>query len=463
MNEEPLPQEVTKHSFRQKIWDYLMENELVNFPLTVYNRIPNFKGAAEAAMRLAELNEFKKANIIKINPDKPQEPVRFLALESNKEILVPIPRLRSAKSLFLHVTPVAGATKNKLRTWSKIYGMTEIGKPLGVDSSIKVDLVVLGSVCISRDGYRLGKGKGFADLEFAMMMRMGAVTQDTTVITTVHDSQVFDSLPPRLFKEYDVPVDIIVTPTQVIRVNPRLRKPTGIIWHMLSERRLKTMQILQQLKETDEKDGKIVTLKEEDSDNEIKELYTTLRNYLKSKKRTRPRKSVSVGNDSCEEGEKERAVKTHFSKRRIYDKFRAEGLILAVILLFQEKLKNDDKSVQERRKNPRPKSKSQTEFSLKLSNISSGTRIRDLKNALSERGVKPNEITWQGCRGICYLHFNKLKKKNSTQEQPIQVDSIMANLQKLRIGESDGKENDFIIVEPGKPISRIEVTDVTSV
>ncbi|XP_043256971.1 methenyltetrahydrofolate synthase domain-containing protein isoform X3 [Colletes gigas] len=412
-----------------------MENELVNFPLTVYNRIPNFKGAAEAAMRLAELNEFKKANIIKINPDKPQEPVRFLALESNKEILVPIPRLRSAKSLFLHVTPVAGATKNKLRTWSKIYGMTEIGKPLGVDSSIKVDLVVLGSVCISRDGYRLGKGKGFADLEFAMMMRMGAVTQDTTVITTVHDSQVFDSLPPRLFKEYDVPVDIIVTPTQVIRVNPRLRKPTGIIWHMLSERRLKTMQILQQLKETDEKDGKIVTLKEEDSDNEIKELYTTLRNYLKSKKRTRPRKSVSVGNDSCEEGEKERA----------------------------EKLKNDDKSVQERRKNPRPKSKSQTEFSLKLSNISSGTRIRDLKNALSERGVKPNEITWQGCRGICYLHFNKLKKKNSTQEQPIQVDSIMANLQKLRIGESDGKENDFIIVEPGKPISRIEVTDVTSV
>ncbi|XP_043256970.1 methenyltetrahydrofolate synthase domain-containing protein isoform X2 [Colletes gigas] len=435
MNEEPLPQEVTKHSFRQKIWDYLMENELVNFPLTVYNRIPNFKGAAEAAMRLAELNEFKKANIIKINPDKPQEPVRFLALESNKEILVPIPRLRSAKSLFLHVTPVAGATKNKLRTWSKIYGMTEIGKPLGVDSSIKVDLVVLGSVCISRDGYRLGKGKGFADLEFAMMMRMGAVTQDTTVITTVHDSQVFDSLPPRLFKEYDVPVDIIVTPTQVIRVNPRLRKPTGIIWHMLSERRLKTMQILQQLKETDEKDGKIVTLKEEDSDNEIKELYTTLRNYLKSKKRTRPRKSVSVGNDSCEEGEKERA----------------------------EKLKNDDKSVQERRKNPRPKSKSQTEFSLKLSNISSGTRIRDLKNALSERGVKPNEITWQGCRGICYLHFNKLKKKNSTQEQPIQVDSIMANLQKLRIGESDGKENDFIIVEPGKPISRIEVTDVTSV
>lgn len=40
------------------------------------------------------------------------------------------------------------------------------------------------------------------------------------VITTVHDCQVFDSLPAEIFKENDVPVDIIVTPTQTIIVNP---------------------------------------------------------------------------------------------------------------------------------------------------------------------------------------------------------------------------------------------------
>lgn len=113
--------------------------------------------------------------------------------------------------------------------------------------------MILGSVCVSRDGYRLGKGKGFADLEYAIMTRMGAITQDTTVITTVHDCQVFDRLPVELFKEYDVPVDIIVTPTQTIVVNPRLKKPNGIIWSMLSERRVKSMQVLQQLKEMDEK------------------------------------------------------------------------------------------------------------------------------------------------------------------------------------------------------------------
>lgn len=116
-----------------------------------------------------------------------------------------------------------------------------------------MDLVILGSVCVSIDGYRLGKGEGFADLEFAMMMRMGTITENTTVITTVHDCQVVDYLPPQLFKEYDVPVDIIVTPTDTIFVKTRQKKPSGILWQMLSEKRLKTMQVLQQLREMDEK------------------------------------------------------------------------------------------------------------------------------------------------------------------------------------------------------------------
>lgn len=129
-------------------------------------------------------------------------------------------------------------------------------------------------------------------------------------------------------------------------------------------------------------------------------------------------------------------------------------------------MERNDKNIQQRRKNLKLKSKSQVEFSLKLSNISSGARIRDLKNALLERGIKPNEITWLGHRGICYLHFNKLRKNNDLPDKPIQVDSIMANLQQLCIGvESTENINarDFIIVEPAKPISRIEVTDMTSV
>jgi len=116
----------------------MTKNELINFPINIYYRIPNFKGAAEAAQRLVELDEFKKAKAIKINPDKPQEPVRFLALEANKEIIVPIPRLKSG--LFLHVTPVAGATKEQLKILASMRGLGQHGKHLGLDSHIKVDI-----------------------------------------------------------------------------------------------------------------------------------------------------------------------------------------------------------------------------------------------------------------------------------------------------------------------------------
>lgn len=134
-------EEITKFSFRRKVWDYMTKNELINFPVSIHKRIPNFKGAAEAAQRLAQLDEFKEARVIKINPDKPQEPVRFLALEANKEIIVPIPRLRSG--LFVHVTPVAGATKEQLKALSSMRGLQQMGKPLGLDSHIKVSNLLL--------------------------------------------------------------------------------------------------------------------------------------------------------------------------------------------------------------------------------------------------------------------------------------------------------------------------------
>ena len=38
-------------------------------------------------------------------------------------------------------------------------------------------------------GYRIGKGEGYADLEYAMARGAGAVTEDTMVVTTVHDDQ----------------------------------------------------------------------------------------------------------------------------------------------------------------------------------------------------------------------------------------------------------------------------------
>lgn len=64
---------------------------------------------------------------------------------------------------------------------------------------------------------------------------------------------MYDTLPNNLFTNYDVPIDLIVTATQVIRVDKRLPRPDGIQWNLLSERRLGIVPVLKVIKENEEK------------------------------------------------------------------------------------------------------------------------------------------------------------------------------------------------------------------
>jgi 5-formyltetrahydrofolate cyclo-ligase len=61
-----------KWTLRKRIWDYMEEKDIARFPRPVHHRIPNFVGADLAAERLADLPEFRAANMIKSNPDTPQ-------------------------------------------------------------------------------------------------------------------------------------------------------------------------------------------------------------------------------------------------------------------------------------------------------------------------------------------------------------------------------------------------------
>ena len=67
---------ITKQDIRIKVWDYLEQKNLANFPRPVHNRIPNFQGASQAGQSLSKLTEFQEAKVVKVNPDKPQEEVR---------------------------------------------------------------------------------------------------------------------------------------------------------------------------------------------------------------------------------------------------------------------------------------------------------------------------------------------------------------------------------------------------
>ena len=71
--------------------------------------------------------------------------------------------------------------------------------------NLHVDIVVVASVVVNPiTGARLGKGKGYGDIEYAMMRQLGACDDSTLVITTVHETQLLDDLPSSVMTEHDL-------------------------------------------------------------------------------------------------------------------------------------------------------------------------------------------------------------------------------------------------------------------
>src|SRR5262249_58155457 len=110
------------------------------------------------------------------------------------------------------------------------------GEPVGPEALGHIDLIVAGSVAVARRGARLGKGGGYSDLEFALAVAHGAVDERTLVVTTVHDAQVVTRRIP--MTAHDVPVDVVATPTRVIRMRRVFARPAGIDWRGLSREQL---------------------------------------------------------------------------------------------------------------------------------------------------------------------------------------------------------------------------------
>lgn len=201
---------MAKDEIRMRVWRFMEEMEISCFPRPVFQRIPNFTGAEKASQNLGKLPEYEAAKVVFCNPDSPQRHVREMALRDGKFLVMATPRLRKGFLLLdAHAIP-----PNRILEASSIRGAFKHGRFVK-PSEVKVDLFVAGSVAVSRDGGRLGKGTGFSDQEYAVLKNAGSLVLETPVVTTVHDAQIVEKIPR---DEWDVPVDVIVTPTRVIRV-----------------------------------------------------------------------------------------------------------------------------------------------------------------------------------------------------------------------------------------------------
>jgi len=232
-----------KQEIRERVWALLTERRVARFPLPLHDRIPNFAGAELAVLRLAETPEWKAARRLKCNPDAPQRAVRLQALREGKLVFMAVPRLRTARC-FLRLDPTK--LGGKLAKAATISGAGTLGEPVEPKSLGTIDLVVAGSVAVSPDGARVGKGGGYSDLEFALTHELHAVGEDTPVATTVHELQVLDERLP--MTDHDVPLDLIVTPERVIRTRRTLPKPKGILWAELSDAQLASMPALARMR-----------------------------------------------------------------------------------------------------------------------------------------------------------------------------------------------------------------------
>jgi len=218
------------------------ERNVAGFPRPVFNRIPNFEGAEEAARRLQELQIFQDARVLKVNPDSPQKPIREFTLSSGKTLITPAPRLKSG---FLLLDPRA-IPKPVFSYASTIKGAFKYGKQIDLTELPRVNLIIVGSVAVSLDGARIGKGGGYSEIECGILRELNLIDEKTAIATTVHEIQLLEKIPT---EEHDIPIDIIATPERIIETKTRYPRPKGIFWEKVTEKMLQDIPVLKELKE----------------------------------------------------------------------------------------------------------------------------------------------------------------------------------------------------------------------
>ncbi len=194
----------SKEEIRKEIWEYMERNNLVSFPRPCYGRIPNFIGSEKAARKLYEIKEFLKANGVFSAPDNVLKEARRIVLKEGKSLIVALPHIEG----YLEIKGREIADKAITIKNFKKYGK---------EPETFVEVFIQGSVAVDLKGNRLGKGKGYGDKEYYDLKNKGLIKKPL-VITIVHDCQVLEDF-SYLVEPHDIRVDVILTPTRIIRIN----------------------------------------------------------------------------------------------------------------------------------------------------------------------------------------------------------------------------------------------------
>ena len=152
MSPQATPKLRTKDQVRRSVWKAMDREGIARFP-GAEGRIPNFAGAKQAAERLATHRLWKRARVIKANPDSPQTHARRLALEQGKTVVMAVPRLRDVHPL--RVLDPRKLSKKAIREAATIKGALRHGEVAGPEEIPDIDFVLCGSVAVNLSGARI--------------------------------------------------------------------------------------------------------------------------------------------------------------------------------------------------------------------------------------------------------------------------------------------------------------------
>jgi 5-formyltetrahydrofolate cyclo-ligase len=120
-------------------------------------------------------------------------------------------------------------------------GAARLAPTVSVDEMDPVDVVVCGSVAVNRDGARIGKGAGYCDIEVALLIEAGLLTEDTVLATTVHQLQLIEGDLPET--KHDFRLDMIATPFELVTCRSPYR-PVGIYPDHLTADKVSAIPVL---------------------------------------------------------------------------------------------------------------------------------------------------------------------------------------------------------------------------
>ena len=117
------------------------------------------------------LKNLKSQMLSRLTPIIPQINVRKSVLDSGKTLIMPTPRLREG---FLVLDP-DNISSSDYRKASTIKHSFTYGEKIAPEDIPNIDMIICGSVAVTVEGVRIGKGGGYSDLEYAILVELGKI------------------------------------------------------------------------------------------------------------------------------------------------------------------------------------------------------------------------------------------------------------------------------------------------